>query len=264
MSPTPRINEKGEPIPTIPLAAISSFLSRDHIIDADLVKDSPKLLGDAIGTPRFFEGDIFYAQGKFDAKKLYGIYRLGQPFVDKETGDLLVTQLIFIGHTEVSRSPNASSTPKITPFDLLKSAREARQGDLILPIPEHETLPAYFLPQPVATELKGKILGALNGVSAIGKWDVVVVDKGLQDKIQIGAMFSILKSGPGVLVAENKVIYQDDGSKFEKIGDPDLIIPAERVGELMVFKVYEKVSIALVMRSSDVMGAQYNIQGLSF
>lgn len=264
LSPTPRLAEKREPIPTIPLATISAFLSKDHIINPELLTDAPRLLGDAIATPRFFEGDVFYAQGQYDKYKLYGIYRLGEDYQDPETDEFLGTALTFIGHSEVSKNPNVRSTDKMTPHDVLKSTREARQGDLILPIPEYESLPAFFLPQSVPATEKGKIIAALNGSAAIGKWDTVVINKGKRENIQIGSMFSILQSGPGVLINTEQVTYQEDDDRFSQLLNPDLIIPAERVGELMVFKVYEKVSIALVMRSTDIMGANYKIEGLEF
>lgn len=264
LSPSPRLKEKREAIPTIPLATISAFLSKDHIINPDLLVSAPRLLGDAISSPRFFEGDIFYAQGKFDKSKLYGVYRLGNDFFDPETGEFLGKQLIFVGLSEVSKSINVIATEKVTPHNFLKSSREARQGDLILPIPEYETLPAYFLPQPVLSKVKGQIIGALNNAVAIGKWDAVVINKGKRDAMQIGSMFSILRSGPEVFITTNNVEYKEDASLFTKMGDADLVIPAERIGELMIFKVYDKVSIALVMRSSDAMGAKYQIQGLEF
>ncbi|WP_019615273.1 LysM peptidoglycan-binding domain-containing protein [Psychromonas ossibalaenae] len=264
MSPTPRLEDKGTPIPTIPLASISAFLSKDHVIDPKLLKDAPRLLGDAISTPRFFEGDVFYGQGKFNKRKIYGVYRLSDNYLDPVTEEFLGTELTFIGHSQVSKNPNVSTTEQVTPHDFLKSSREARQGDLILPIPEHESLPAYFLPQPVPVSTTGQIIAALNNAVAIGKWDIVVINKGKRENIQIGSMFSILQSGPKVFVDKDKIEYKEDANRFAQMAEADLVIPAERVGELMVFKVYEKVSIAMVMRSTDIMGAKYKIQGLEF
>lgn len=264
LSPTPRLAEKREAIPTIPFAAISAFLSKDHVINPDLLRNSPRVLGDALSTPRFFEGDIFYGQGQYDKSTLYGVYRLGDNYQDPQTHEFLGSELIFIGYSEVSKNPNVQSTDKVTPHDFLKSAREARQGDLILAIPEHDSLPAYFLPQPVATSIKGQIIAALNNAVAIGKWDVVVINKGKREQIQVGSMFSILQSGPEILVSNESIVYQQDANKFKQFGDADAIIPDEQVGELMVFKVYEKVSIALVMRSTNFMGANYKIQGMDF
>jgi len=264
LSPTPRLQEKQAAIPTIPLSAISAFLSRDHIIDPELLIGAPRLLGDAMATPRFFEGDVFYGEGQYDKHKLYGVYRLGKHYVDPVSKEFLGDQLIFIGHSEVSKDPNVSSTEYVTPHDFISSSREARQGDLILPIPEDETLPAYFLPQPVAKSTEGQILSALNNSRAIGKWDIVVINKGQRENIQIGSMFAILQPGPGILVNKKRVVYQQDAPRFDQIGQPDLEIPAERIGELLIFKVYEKVSIAMVMRSTRVIGANNTIQGLAF
>ncbi|MFT6927904.1 MAG: hypothetical protein ACJAZP_003551 [Psychromonas sp.] len=264
LSPIPRLQDKQAAVPTIPLTSISSFLSKDHVIDPALLADAPRLLGDAKGALRFFEGDIFYGQGQYDKGKLYGVYRLGAEYIDTVTEEFLGQQLIFIGHTEVSKSPNVNGTEQVTPLDFISSPREARQGDLILPIPEHETLPAYFLPQSVAKTTTGQILGSINDLRASGKWDIVVIDKGQRDNIQIGSMFSVLQSGPDVLVNKTQVIYQEDASYLKKLGDPDIIIPAERVGELLVFKVYDKVSIAMIMRSSELIRVNYKIQGLEF
>ncbi|MEJ6079124.1 LysM peptidoglycan-binding domain-containing protein [Vibrio sp. 1-Bac 57] len=263
LSPTPRLQEKAQAIPTIPLQAISAFLSKDHIIDPDLLHNAPRLLGDALGSPRFFEGDIFYAQGHYDKDKLYGIYRLGETYKD-EAGNSLGTKLIFIGNSQVSKSPNVDTTDQVTPHDFIKSSREARQGDLILSIPEFDSLPAYFIPQPVPKSKKGHILSALNNATAIGKWDVVVINKGKIDSIKIGSMFSILRSGPALLIRDANIIYKEDGDAFDKISEANLILPPERVGELMVFKVYDQVSIAIIMRGKDVMGAKYDIEGLPF
>ncbi|MCK5820074.1 MAG: LysM peptidoglycan-binding domain-containing protein [Psychromonas sp.] len=264
LSPKARISNQEDPIPTIPLASITAFLSRDHIVEPSLLEDAPRLLGDALGTPRFFEGDIFYAEGKFDSKRLHGVYRVGELYKDLDTDEELGQELTFIGHAEVSVSQKVKSTDKVTPFDFLKSSRDAKQGDLILPIPEYETYPAYFIPQPVDEKITGHIIAALNNAIAIGKWDIIVINKGHRDTIKIGSMFGIFRKGAGILVSDNKIIYQSDGNSMEQIGDPDLVLPAEQIGELMVFKVYEKVSIAIVMRSSDVMSTRYIIKGLNF
>lgn len=263
LSPIPRLEEKSQAIPIIPLEMLSAFLSKDHIIDPALLEGTPRLLGDSVGSPRFFEGDIFYAEGQYDKNKLYGIYRLGKDYKGP-AGKNLGTELIFIGQSQVSQSPNVDTTDKVTPHDLIKSYREARQGDLILAIPEYETIPAYFIPKPMPKNIKGNILAAVNNSSAIGKWDIVVIDKGKADGTQIGSMFSILRSGQSLLVDDDEIIYQEDSNAFDQIGDEDLKLPPERVGELMVFKVYENLSIAILMRGNDVIGSTYKIEGLTF
>ena len=59
-------------------------------------------------------------------------------------------------------------------------------------------------------------------------------------------------------------LYKEDGDRLDKMKDSDLQLPAQRVGELMVFKVYDKVSIAILLRGKDVIGSHYPIEGLPF
>ncbi len=264
LSPTPRLAEKREPIPTIPLAAISAFLSKDHVINSELLANAPRLLGNASGARRFATGDLFYAQGKYDAHKLYGVYRLGDNYIDPQSDELLGTELTFIGHSQLSKNPHVSSTEQVTPHDFLNSTRAAHQGDLVLAIPEYDSLPAFFLPQPVPASIQGNILAALNNASVIARGDIVVINKGARENITIGSMFAIQQPGPALMINDEHVTYQQDSSRFAKISGPDLQLPDEQIGELMVFKVYEKVSIALVMRSTNIMKVNNHIQGIEF
>ena len=266
LSPTPRLTEKKKAIPTIPLSAISAFLSKDHVINSELLKTAPHLLGGISETKRFLAGDVFYAQGKYDKNKLYGIYRLGQEYLDPDTEEQLGSKLIFIGYAQVSKNDDYNSTDKATPLDFLNSTREARQGDLILEIPEYESLPAYFLPQSVPTSLTGYILDATTSKGVFGTNDVVVINKGKRENVKIGSMFSILRTGPEVFINEDgdSIAYQGDASRFDKMEEADIVLPSKRIGELMVFKVYEKTSIALIMRSTTTMNVNDTIQGVEF
>ncbi|MEI6896763.1 MAG: LysM domain-containing protein [Psychromonas sp.] len=264
LSPTVDLKRKRKAIPTIPLSVISAFLSKDHVIEPALIENSPRLLGDAIGSPRFLEGDIFYAQGQYIKNKLYGIYRLGKNYSDPVNEEFLGQQLIFIGLSEVSDSLRVQGSDQLTPHFLLSSAREAKQGDLILAIPEYETLPAYFLPQPLSSNLTGYLLGALNGATTIGKWDSVVIDKGTREGVQIGSMFSIMRGVLAVFVDKDKIEYQEDASRWDQFREADITLPAERLGEIMIFKTYEKVSIGLVMHSTDIIRVNDKIEGLEF
>lgn len=263
LTPTARLHAKTQVTTVIPLQTISAFLSSDHIIDAALVKNAPRILGDSVGSPRFFTEDIFYAEGQYDKNNVYGIYRLGELYRSK-TGEILGSALTFIGHAEVSTSNQVRSTSVLTAFDLTKSVREAQQGDLLLAIPELESLPAYFVPTAVNKDVKGYILKALNNADIIGELDVVVIDKGKRDHINIGSMFSILRSSPELFIDTNNIIYQQDGNVFEKMKATDLQLPAQRVGQLMVFKVYEKASMAIVIRANAVINANDKIEGFSF
>ncbi|AGH80078.1 peptidoglycan-binding LysM [Psychromonas sp. CNPT3] len=264
LSPNMRLNLKEKAITTINLSHIAAFLSRDHIIDAKLVKDAPRLVGNSTSKPRFIAGDVIYAQGQYDKDKLYGIYRLNEPLIDPLSKENLGSQLTFIALSKISKDINVQSNAQVTAMKILKSAQEARQGDLLLALPEQDFLPAYFLPQAVNASIKGQLLGALNTKTKLGKWDIVIINKGRRENIKPGAMFAIMHAGPDISVDKHNIVYQKDSTVFEQIGKADITLPALRVGELMVFKTYEKTSIAIIMRSASIINAHALIQGLDF
>ncbi|WP_094751344.1 LysM peptidoglycan-binding domain-containing protein [Psychromonas sp. CD1] len=264
LSPTIRLHRKEKAIPMIPLNRIATFLSRDHIIDATLVKNSPRLVGNANSMQHFIAGDVIYAQGQYDNDKLYGIYRLNEALIDPKTEENLGSLLTFIGISKVSKDKNVYSNEQVTAMYLIKSTQEARQGDLLLPLPEQDFLPAYFLPTSVDKSLTGQLLGSLNATSLLGKGDVVMLNKGRRDGIEPGAMFSIMRGGPAILVNDKEMFYKEKTSIFKRLGKKDISLPKQKVGELMVFKIYKKTSIALIMSSTNVINSHALIQGLNF
>jgi len=73
-----------------------------------------------------------------------------------------------------------------------------------------------------------------NGVSHVGQFDVVALNRGERDGMEVGHVMLIKKAG--------EVVY--DPVEKEKIR-----LPAEDAGSMMVFRVYEKMSYALIMRA---------------
>ncbi|MEL0630982.1 peptidoglycan-binding protein, partial [Psychromonas aquatilis] len=75
--------------------------------------------------------------------------------------------LTFIAYATVSNKKNLPTNSLLTAFDLNSTVREAQQGELLLAIPEFESLPAYFTRVAVKENVKGHILKALNHASII-------------------------------------------------------------------------------------------------
>ena len=68
---------------------------------------------------------------------------------------------------------------------------------------------------------------------------VVVINKGTRDGIEIGHVLAILKNG------ERRVDRSQPGERS------DIKLPNERNGLLMVFRPFEKLSYALILEISD-------------
>jgi hypothetical protein len=67
-------------------------------------------------------------------------------------------------------------------------------------------------------------------------------------------MLGIYRNSPTVIDGKNGPVYLEDATKLQKVmrdfGGEALSMPQEKVGELMVFKVAEKVSFAIVTQTS--------------
>jgi hypothetical protein len=112
--------------------------------------------------------------------------------------------------------------------------------------------------------IDGVIIDTTADLREFSKWDIVVLNKGLLEDVKAGNMFSIYRKSPTVVDTKRGPVYISDASKYEKLtgGIKGSVIdmPREKIGQLMVFKVSERVSFAIVtsttrpIRVGDLIG----------
>jgi hypothetical protein len=88
--------------------------------------------------------------------------------------------------------------------------------------------------------IEGRIISVLNGVSQIGQFHVVVLNKGANVGLEAGHVLRILQGGNEV-----RDIVKGQGET--------VTLPLEEAGHLMVFRTFEKVSFALVMDATKAL-----------
>ncbi len=93
---------------------------------------------------------------------------------------------------------------------------------------------------PPETELAGHIISVLDGVSQIGQYNVVAIDRGSEDGLEPGHVLEIYQSGNRI-----RDIVRGYGTSRKSVKLPD-----ERAGILMVFRPFSRVSYALVMEAT--------------
>ncbi|MDP5190485.1 peptidoglycan-binding protein, partial [Rheinheimera baltica] len=80
------------------------------------------------------------------------------------------------------------------------------------------------------------------------------LNRGSLNELKAGYMLGIYRNSPTVIDGKNGPVYVEDASKLQKIfknfGDSTIQLPREKVGELMVFKVSERTSFAIVTKTS--------------
>lgn len=250
LSPSVRIEPKLAPVPTIKLSAISAFLRSDHIFPAGSDLDQmPYILGNNLNDSALLQKQRLFVKGQLVEGRQYGVYRPGAIYKDPQTGEVLGQRAILAGIVTAGiRHPD-----DVVEVLLSKNVREVLQGDRVLPLPDQEQLDAYFTLQPAQLTAPGAIIDTDSNASVAGKYEVVMVNKGAKDGIHTGDVLAILR--PGVEVtgkSAEKLAYKLISTEGQKLLDSNAQrLPEEQVGQAMAFKVYDRVSLLLILKASD-------------
>ena len=122
----------------------------------------------------------------------------------------------------------------ISKMSVVNSHLEIGPGDRILPINQSDPL-LYYEPRSPDQEIDGWILNIPKGVNDAGRFDVVVISGGSREGLEPG---HVLRS---MIHRRNRI----DPVTGESFSPPD-----ESSGLMLVFRVFEKLSYALIVETT--------------
>jgi len=234
LSPRIRRSSMDDAIPMIPISTISAFLNKPRVMTEGEYDSAPYVIAFADEHILGSEGYKAYIKGLDEGTAGgYTVVRQGEEYLDGTTGESLGFESIFIAESELV------AQAEIATVMLSKTRREARKEDRLLPAEEGAILQNYYPHEP-NQDIRGRIIGVFNGVSQVAKYDVVVIDRGLRDGVEEGHVLQIDHAGETV---RDRIAG----------GSSTVVLPDEKAGVLMVFRVFERVSYGLVMESTRVM-----------
>ena len=229
LSPQIRSLDHQEAIAALPLDIIDNFLSKTRVTSSAELNAAPYVLGGYERRLLMGMGDDFYARGDFTHNQLnYGIYRRGDPYIDPATGEVLGLRAEDVGSAKVKAVKENIATLGAT-----RSVGEIRLKDRLLSR-EERSLGPIFYPRAPEDTVEGVVLNVEGGVRNAGALDVVALNRGDRDGIQAGDTLAIYKKGELIK---------------DRVADERIRLPDERIGLLMVFYTYEKMSFGLVMQA---------------
>lgn len=234
LSPSIHATPLDQAIPTIPVDAIAPFLTRPYVMDKDELEHAPYIV-------HFLDDHIIGGAGitlyarKIEQQepKRYALVRPGKAYEDPDTEEILGYELTFLGEGDLKRIGDPAK------LFISSSDLEVLIGDRLVPAEDEDPL-VDFQPRAPKHVVEGKIISVLNGVSQIGQYNVVVLNKGERDGLETGHVLEILQGGNEI---RDTVLGR--GAK--------VTLPLESAGYLMVFRTFEKVSFALVMDATRPM-----------
>lgn len=232
LSPKVRSTPIDTPIPAIPMDAISSFLTDTRIVDQERLKGAPYVLEGADGRIISGAGDKVYARGSINAANV-GIFRRSTAYTDPETGEFLGLEARSIASGKIT-----DTNGDVLTVALKRSQEEVRIGDRLM-VTEDRDIQTQFEPSAPDGDVDGVMIAVPDGVTQIGQYDVVVINRGSREGIKAGNVMGVFKAGNAVR---------------DPYTDEIVELPSERAGLLMVFQVYEKLSYGLVLKATRALG----------
>ncbi|MBT8449726.1 MAG: LysM peptidoglycan-binding domain-containing protein [Gammaproteobacteria bacterium] len=236
LSPEVRVLSEGDAIPTIPLDIIRPFLSTPRILNDDEIDSAPYILAADSQRLIFGQGNKVYFRGEKDENlSAYSLFRKGDAYYDPETNELLGIEAIHLGSGKKIRSGDPAT------MMINESVQEIMAGDRALPYEEQVFPPVFMLRSP-DTDINAYIISVYNGVTQIGTYDVVILNNGTREGLDVGHVLTVMQSGR---VVEDSYSDSNPGAM--------VTLPSEVAGELLVFRTFEKTSLGLIMRANRPM-----------
>lgn len=235
LSPSSRISGINKAISTIPMNAIRPFLDRPRVITEDDIEDAPYIVSSYEEHLVSGTGNRVYARNLTKPLNGYNIVRPGIEYEDPETGDVLGYEAIYLADARLIKvGDDEPATLVVT-----KALREVLNNDILLPH-EDRAQQFQFTPRPPSKDIKGQIMAVFNGVSQIGQYMVVALNRGSEAGLEPGHVLAVLQKGAEV--------HDSRRILFTSVELPD-----ERAGIMMVFKTYKNLSYALIMEANRAM-----------
>jgi hypothetical protein len=226
-------------IPSIPFHLIEPFLNEAVIFSTNELETAPRIVASQEGRVVMGRGDTAYVRGPLDdSKRDYRVFREPKPLLDPTTKELLGYEATYVGtaqYTLPGESRNASlGEPEIIPATfLLNTLRiEARVGDRLAAIPPREF--SNYSPHAPQGPMAGQIASIYGDGLNAGQNQIVALNKGTRDGMERGHVLALWRKGTVVIDPTDAV-------------RPNIKLPDERHGLLFVFRVFDRMSYALIL-----------------
>lgn len=248
-------------IPTLSPNAIEPFLTEAMIVDEATFALAPRIVATQEGRVLLSRGDRAYARGEYvggdahsrslsDAKGEpldFRVFRNATPLKDPSTQQILGYEAQYVGKAELVRGestlqindkngkPQTETVPAT--IDIVAAREEMRVGDRLIPEPPRELL--SYVPHAPATPIAGQVVSVYgNAVAFAAENQIIVVNRGALDGLERGHVMALAKDG-------QRLQDKTDSAR------PQIKLPNERNGLMMVFRTFDHLSYALVLQVSD-------------
>jgi LysM domain len=246
LDPRLRSSTLDQAIPTIPYAAIQAFLAHPRLLTRDQIRTAPYVL--AFRDTHQVGGsgiEVYVSNLSADQNARYAVMRVGDELRDPDDNALLGYEGVYTATALVER-PGKPAKALLT-----ESALETVAGDRLVTANDEAT-PVNFTLRAPSSDIHGRIIAAVGGTDLIGQFQVVAINRGKSHGLAAGNVLAVDSAGASV-----RDLYRG-GRSISTMGSgigssfaPSVRLPDERTGTALVFRVYDRMSYALILGASD-------------
>ena len=244
-------------LPTLAPHLIEPFLAEPIIVDEKTMLAAPRIVATQEGRVLLSRGDRAYARAENGGdlstargqSREYRVFRNATPLKDPSSGEILGYEAQYVGKAALVRpetvreikDKDGKVSSEIVPatIDIVSSKEEMRVGDRLLPEPGRQFM--SYTPHAPQGNVAGQIVSVYGtAVRFVAQNQVVVINRGKNDGLESGHVLAVQKDG---VAAQDRT----DPAK------PQMKLPDERTGLMMVFRTFDRLSYALVLQTTDAL-----------
>jgi hypothetical protein len=240
LSPRMRSSDlDSSPIASIPFHLIEPFLNEAIIFQRNELEAAPRIVATQEGRVVLGKGDLAYVRGDIPEIRDFRIFREPKPLLDPTTKEILGYEATYVAAAEFTRDGETrkdtkGKTQEIVPatFTITSAKLEAGIGDRLSPVPAREF--TNYVPHAPAQAMSGQIVSIYGEGIYAGQNQIVALNRGAQDGVERGHVLALWRAG----------VTQTDRTDPAK---PEIRLPDEQHGTLFVFRVFDRMSYALIL-----------------
>jgi hypothetical protein len=242
LSPRVRVGDLNNGgIPSITMAQIEPFLNEAVIFEEGELAQAPRIVAAQDGRVLLTRGDLAYVRGDLKGARSFRIFREPRPLRDPSTQEVLGYEGHYLGVADFTRKGETvepGKTGEIIPdtFTITSVRQEVRAGDRLTPVPSRDFY--NFVPHAPQSAMSGQIVSVYGEAVTAGQNQIVVLNRGRRDGMEAGHVLALWRNGA-------RVIDKTDPAR------PTVKLPDEKHGHLFVFRVFDRMSYALILSVNE-------------
>lgn len=225
-------------VPSIPPGVIEPFLTQPLITDNDELNNAPRIMATQEDRVFLGRGDKAYVRGELHGNNAFQVFRPGAPLKDPVSNKVIGYEAVYLGTVRLEAAAKPGSGSDVHTFSVSSAAQEMGKGDQLRAVPPAPM--QNYVPHAPERPVDARVVAIYGGVTHAGQNQIVSVNRGKLDGLDIGSVLQLYHSGKTV---------SDSTAKKGWFGrEQQVKLPDEQIGSLFIFRTFKQVSYGLIMQ----------------